>query len=87
MTIFYSKSLYIGYDLKEFNRIREILNANGINYKYKVNNRMGQFSGTGTVRSQTGSFGVSSDNMYEYEVKVKESDYTKAKYVISSNKS
>lgn len=85
MTIFYSKSLYIGYDMKEFNRIRDILNANGIKYKYKVNNRMGQFSGNGTVRSQTGSFGVSSDNMYEYEVKVKESDNSKAKYVISSN--
>lgn len=86
MTIFYSESLYIGYDLKEFNRIREILNANNIKYKYRVNNRLGQFSGKGTVRSQTGSAGVSSDNMYEYEVKVKESDYSKAKYVISSGK-
>ena len=80
---FYSRVIYTGCDLKEFNRIRDILDSTGIKYKYKTFNRLGGFSGPagGTIRGNTGSLGVPSDKMYEYEIRVKGIDYEKCKEV------
>ena len=47
------ESLWIGKDLKRFEGIREALDAEKIPYKHKVVNRLGQWSGRGTVRGNT----------------------------------
>ena len=41
ITVFNRENVYIGFDLQEFNRIREILVANQIDYAQKVNNHAG----------------------------------------------
>lgn len=82
ITMFNSKSVYLGTDMKKFNEIREYLDANNIKYKYKVKNRQGQWSGTGggTVRGRTGSVGTPAEMMYEYEILVHQDDYEKVKF-------
>ena len=82
ITVFNRESVYIGFDLQEFNRIREILVANQIDYAQKVNNHAGSWALEGTSRGRTGSFGQNKDYQYEYEVYVHKEDYKKAKYLI-----
>ncbi|MBS5283445.1 MAG: hypothetical protein KHY46_06195 [Clostridiales bacterium] len=72
--LFNSESIYIGTDVKRFNWIRELLEANQIRYKYKVKNRMGQWVYHGTVRGHTGSVGLPTEKMYEYEVLIHKKD-------------
>jgi len=83
---FYSRCVYIGYDLKEFNRIRDILDENRVRYKYRVNNRLGRLSpdGAGTARGRMGSAGIPADQMYEYQIRVKDSDYIRTQHIICS---
>ncbi|WP_296834226.1 hypothetical protein [Marvinbryantia sp.] len=84
-TIFNSKSLWIGKDLKKFNQIREKLEAKQIPYDYKVHNRMGQWSGRGTLRGNTGSLGTPFDQMYEYDIRVYSRDFELAEYCLRGN--
>ena len=77
ITIFNSKSIYIGMDMKKFNEIRDYLDNNKIDYKTKVKNQLGQWSTGGTVRGNTGSLGNSSSQMYEYEILVHKKDADK----------
>lgn len=81
ITMFNSKSVFLGTDMKRFNEVREYLDANHIKYKYKVKNRQGQWSGVGggTVRGRTGSLGTPAAAMYEYEILVHKDDYDKVK--------
>ncbi|MDO4328024.1 MAG: hypothetical protein Q4C66_01640 [Lachnospiraceae bacterium] len=82
ITIFNSECAYSGYDLKKFNEMRNNLEKNHIKYKYKVRNRMAQWSGRGTLRGRMGSLGASSEFMYEYEILVHKKDYGKVKSVL-----
>lgn len=75
ITLFNSKTLYIGYDMARFNEIRDYLERNHIKHKSKVKNRMGQWSGEGTLRGRTGSLGTPAELTYEYEILVKKEDY------------
>ena len=84
-TIFNSKSLWVGKDLKKFNQIREKLEAKQIPYDYKVHNRMGQRSGRGTLRGNTGSLGTPFDQMYEYDIRVYSRDFELAEYCLRGN--
>lgn len=47
LTLLNSESLWIGTDMKLFNRLREQLEQAGITYKHKVKNRMGQWAEAG----------------------------------------
>ena len=76
------ENVYIGFDLQEFNRIREILEANQIDYAQKVNNHAGSWALEGTIRGGAGSFGQNIDFQYEYEIYVHKKDYQKTKYLI-----
>lgn len=83
--MFKTKSIYIGKDMSEFNRIREVLDSNNIKYRHKVTNQMGKWSGTfdgGTLRSRTGSLGVPIEQTYEYEIKVTKEDVDKVRYLL-----
>lgn len=77
------KTVYLGTDLKKFNEIRDQLEAEHIKYKYYTKNRMGQIAGVarGTVRGNTGSVGVRSEEMYEYEILVHKDDYERLLHI------
>lgn len=79
ITIFNSKSVYIGKDMKKFSEIRDYLDANHIQYKYKVKNQMGQWTGRGTLRGNMGSAGNPSDQMCEYEILIHQKDADRVK--------
>lgn len=81
-TIFNTMSLYIGIDMKRFNEIRDILDANKIKYKYNTKNHLGEWTGRGTVGGNIGGMGNNSELMYEYEITVLKSDYEEAKHLI-----
>lgn len=82
ITIFNRKNVYTGYDLKQFSSIRDTLAANHIDHTINTKNRMGQWTGQGTLRGRTGSLGQSADTMYEYEVFVHKDDHEKAMHLI-----
>ena len=81
-TFFNSESLWIGFEMDRFNQIRGILDNNSIPYKYKVRNHLGQFNGRGTIRGAKGSFGNSTEQMYQYEILVYKKDFEQAKFLI-----
>lgn len=82
---FHWESLWIGKDLKRFQRIRETLETEKIPYKHKVRNRLGQWSGRGTLRANTGGNGIPSEQMYEYEILVNKKDLERAHGVLRNN--
>lgn len=82
ITLFNRKTVYTGYDLKKFSAIRDILAASQIDYTMNTKNRMGQWTGHGTLRGRTGSLGQSADTTYEYEIFVHKDDYEKAMHLI-----
>ena len=57
-TVFNTESLWIGTDLKKFNEIRDALDRDGIRYKYKVKDQLGEWTGRGTLRGTIGSAGT-----------------------------
>lgn len=79
LTFFNSESLWIGTDMKRFNQLRDVLEREGIAYRHKVKTRMGQWSGSGTMRGRTGSAGMPAGDTYEYEILVYKRDWEKAK--------
>lgn len=82
-TLFNSKSLWIGTDLKRFSQIREALAIENIAYRAKSRNHLGQSVVMGSMRGHAGSFGNSPSRMYQYEVIVYSKDFEKAKYLIN----
>lgn len=80
ITIFNSKSVYLGYDVRAYQRITDVLRAAGIRYKVKSRSR---FGGWGSVtRGRVGTMGMNPDYMYEYEVLVHDRDYERGIYEI-----
>lgn len=78
ITILNRKELITTYNTKEQARVRDILAANGIDYKIKVVNRMSPSPMAAGTRVRTGTFGQSQENMNEYVIYVKKVDYEKA---------
>lgn len=81
-TLFNTESLWIGTDLKKFNEIRDILDREGICYKYKVSDQLGLWMGKGTVRGNFGSIGNSPDQFKQYEILVEKKQLENARMVI-----
>lgn len=50
MTIFNRSSCYVGFDLEEFSRVRELLSRNGIPYKCKMRSESGPYAPQGAVQ-------------------------------------
>lgn len=78
ITLFNSRTVYLGTDIKKFNDMRSYLENQGIKYKYKTHNRMGHWNGKGTTRSM-GTIGNSPEMMCEYEILVHKADYEKVR--------
>lgn len=81
-TVFNTESLWIGTDLKKFNEIRDALDRDGIRYKYKVKDQLGEWTGRGTLRGTVGSAGNLLEQMKLYEILVEKKDFAKAKAVV-----
>lgn len=79
ITIFNSKSIYLGSDMNKFSNIRNTLEQQNIKYKYKVTNKSGQWTGRGVTRSIGGNL---QKNIYEYEILIYKKDYEKASQYI-----
>ncbi|GAA0180914.1 hypothetical protein SH2C18_35260 [Clostridium sediminicola] len=77
------KEVFMGYSLKKFNEVREILAANKIKYNCKVvNNNRGT---KGSIRSIIGNFGENMDYAYTYYIYVHKEDYDNACVVLQNN--
>ncbi len=81
-TVFHTESLWIGTDLKKFNEIRDALDRDGIRYKYKVKDQLGEWTGRGTLRGTVGSAGNLPEQMKQYEIFVEKKDFAKARAVV-----
>ncbi len=78
------KTVYQGFDMQEFNRIRELLSGAGIWHDWKVDDRQTHIlaPGRGTDRGSFGSPGVNLDWGKEYKVMVKEKDWDRAQSLL-----
>lgn len=81
-TIFNTESLWIGVDLKRFNQIRDILEQEGIVYKYKVIDHSGEWTGRGSIRGNMGSSDCFARLNKQYEIFVEKKDLERAKMII-----
>ena len=81
-TVFNTESLWIGTDLKKFNEIRDALDRDGIRYKYKVKDQLGEWTGRGTLRGTIGSAGNLPEQTKQYEILVEKKDFAKARAVV-----
>lgn len=77
VTIFNSKTVYLGPDMAKFEEMRKFLESNKIKYKYKINDHNDAFMGNGTIRGNMGSFGNSQAPCYYYEILVTSKDAEK----------
>ena len=76
------KEVYVGFSMKSFGEIRDILSANGIKYTYKVIN-INSSSTIGSSRVSLGSLGEKPQLAYEYYVYVNKNDYDNAYGIIN----
>ena len=81
ITIFNRKELLITMDMKRQANVRDILAANGIDYRVKVTN-LQSASVIGSSRGRVGSFGINQNYSYEYKIYVHKKDYDAAMWMI-----
>lgn len=80
ITFFNRVQVYGGRDVGEFSRIRGVLEENRISYRYKVRDKMTQWSQRGTLRGRVGSLGQQS--CLEYEIYVHKKDAQEARWLL-----
>lgn len=77
------KEVYNGFSMEEFNRIKDILSAKGIQYDFKTVNRSTS-SGFDSTRGRIGSMGENLKYSYEYYIYVNKNNYDDALVVINN---
>lgn len=82
ITIFNRKELFVTFDLQKQAEIRQILQANGIDYQIKVTNRKSASPVWSGTRAYTGTFGEDLSQMNEYKIFVHKDDYEQAVYLM-----
>lgn len=81
ITIFNRKELIATMDMSSQSKVRDVLSANGIDFKIKVSNLQGA-SVFENKRGRFGSLGTQHDFSYEYKIYVRRKDYDYALKVI-----
>ena len=76
------KELVVTFKLEEQARVRDILAANGIDYRVKTVNRASPSPFSSGTRGRSGTFGLRTDAMYEYVIYVKKEDYGRAIHLV-----
>ncbi len=76
------KELLITWSMKELAQIRDILATNQVDYVVKTRNlaRTSPYSARG--RARTGSLGLRTEAMYQYQIYVSKADYERARFLI-----
>ena len=77
ITIFNRRELAITFSMTEQGRIRDILNANKIDYRLKT---ISQYRDS---RARTGTFGQNANSTYEYIFYVNKNDLSQAQAIIA----
>ena len=75
--LFNRKELLLTSGMERQTKVRDILAANGIEYRVRTRSNTG-----GMSRSRTVLPGTDMESMYQYYIYVKRGDYEKAKYLI-----
>ncbi len=78
ITIFNRKELFITFDMQKQAEVRQILQANGIDYQVKVINRKSASPVWSGTRAYTGTLREDLSKMYEYRIFVHKDDYEQA---------
>ena len=84
MFIWNRKEVYNGFSINEFNRIKNILSAKGIDYNFRTVNKSTS-SGFDTTRGRVGSMGENLKYSYQYYIYVHKNNYDNAIFVINTN--
>ena len=74
--LFNRKELLTTVSMEQQAKVREVLAANGIEYRVRARNNTG-----GLSRSRTVIPGMKQELLYQYYIYVKRSDYEKAKFL------
>ena len=82
ITIFNRKEVCITHDMNRQAKVRDILQANGIDYAVKVLNRKSPSPIGAGSRARTGTFGENLSLEYEYKIYVHKDDYEEAVHLI-----
>ena len=77
MCLINRKELLMTASMERQANVRDVLEANGIEYRVRARRNTG-----GLSRSRTVMPGTKMESMYQYYIYVKRSDYEKAKYLI-----
>lgn len=80
------KSVYIGWSVAEVSKIKDCLIQNGIWYKEKIINHLGEWSAGGTVRGRVGAAGINNEYSVQYEIFVKSQDEEIARHLIRNER-
>ena len=78
IAFFNSESLWTGFDQNEFSRIKNALYEAGIPFKCRTKSQLNR----GNARGRTGSFGIRTDAMYQYEIFVHRKEYARARQIM-----
>lgn len=79
------KEVYRGYSVERFNRIRDLMEQNGIRYQWDVDDRQTHFLGAGrTLRGSLGSAGLDMSAQREYVIKVPGAEAERAEFLIGA---
>lgn len=82
VTLFNRKELLITYDGKRQAQVRNVLNANKVDYQVKVVNRNSSSPLGGAQRGKVGTLGENLELEYEYIIYVPKEDYQRAQQLI-----
>lgn len=75
MIMFWNRrEVYIGFSMKKFSEVRDILSDNNIKYDYKIVNHMTS-TAFDSSRTRYGSSGMNSEFQNEYYIYVHKNDY------------
>lgn len=77
LTLYNRKELLITMDMKRQSEVREILTAQGIEYKVQTTNRESP-TAFDRQRVYSGSLGIDQNQVYEYKIYVNKKDYDAA---------
>lgn len=77
------REIYNGFSIQEFNRLKDILIANGIDYTFKTVNRSAS-SNFDVSRASIGTLGENLNLSYEYHLYVHKNDYEDALFKINN---
>lgn len=80
------KEIYHGFSISEFNRIKDILSRESINYDFRTVNR-NTSAGFDTSRGRIGSMGENMKYSYEYYIYIHKKDYDEAVFLINNSDS